>query len=158
MALTDQQLAGPLFTMRLIVSALLVGLVTFAGIAVYLGVTGPAPRPPELPIITYMGFGMLAVCGVLSFALPGLLAPNIVQKSVLTHSGDPAHALVMAHQTLLIISCALCEGPGFLCLIAYIVERQWPALVGAGLAAALIALRFPTADGVRSFVARYTRG
>jgi hypothetical protein len=62
------------------------------------------------------------------------------------------------YQTLLIIACALCEGPGFFCLIAYLVERQPLALGGAAVAAALIAIRFPTTERVRSWVRGYTGG
>jgi hypothetical protein len=159
MALTDQAISTRLMTMRIIVGALLMGLATFAGVAVFLNSNSPTPPPQEgPPLLTYLALGVVAVCGTLSFVLPTLLGPNLVKQAVLQQGGDPSSALLMAYQTLLIISCALCEGPGFLCLIAYIVEKQPLALLGAAAAGVLIALRFPTLDGVRLFINRYTRG
>lgn len=158
--MTDAELTKPVRTMQIIAAMLSFGLCMFGGMVAFLVANAPATESDRMPIITWMGLGMVAVLGTLSFAVPILFGPGIIQKSVLEAkaAGKPAEeGLLGAYQTMLIIGLAMCEGAGFVCLIGYLIEKQPLALGGAAVAMVLMLLRFPTLAGVREWLARAGR-
>jgi hypothetical protein len=157
-------LAGRVFTMRIIVFALIMGLVGFAGVAcflVYIEREGEPVRPIEgLPVLTLVAVGGLAAGVVASLAVPGLVFSNAQRQIVAgTWTAPPgvdpnsdlgkllrsdSVRLLGARQSELIVGLALLEGPALLALVAFLQEARPYALVLAAVAVILMLLRFPS--------------
>lgn len=160
MTAQDNRLSGHVRTMQIIAFAMILGPVLLAAVFLFLAQNdGRQAKEDQPPLITYVALGVAGVGCVLSIVVPNLLAANIVQQAALKSRGEGEgieHGLMMAYQTTLIIGLALCEGPGLFCLIAYFIERNYLAFIGAGLALLIMLARFPTEDRVRDWVRGYS--
>jgi tellurite resistance protein TehA-like permease len=160
----DAFFEASLRTMRIIVAALVAGVVTFLVIAVYLRQAGRMPAPPEMPTITYIAvpFG-LSVVAAYSF-LPNAVAAGARRRIAqgIWYRGPHAPALgrplsdreklLVVYNTRLIVGAALLESVAFYLLIAYLLEGIPWSLAGAVLFAGGIAAQFPTRPGVERWL------
>jgi len=160
--------AAMLMTMRIIVGSMLAGTLTFAAVAVFVGMSAqrekiqdaaaPAAGPraggqDPLPVVSLIMALLAAAAIPASFAVPGAAAQQALRTMNRQSSiGLDDAAFWRAYQTQLIVACGLLEGPAFANLIAFMVEQQWWSLGIAGFCAALIALRLPSAEGVEEWV------
>ncbi len=152
---------GRLRTMRIILGAMCVGVVSVAGIMIWQRQAEPLPAP-ELPLLTFAALGFAAFMAVFSVALPVFLQANW-RRQLRQPQGPPAagpapalspeDAWWLRYQTRLILQAALLEGAAFFQLIAYRLEGLAVSLgVAAGLLICLLML-FPTRAGVERWVA-----
>jgi len=153
-------------TMQIITVALLLGVVIFLGIALTMRAQGGFGEPPAQPLLTYLALG----CGLL-MAVGHLVLPDLalggMRRQIAQGTWQPtgedgqptgpvsqAAALLAFYQTRLLVTLALLEGGAFFCLIAYMLEGRLLAPLGASLLLGLMALRFPTRDGVEQWLDR----
>ena len=116
-------------------------------------------------MLCYMAAGVFAVASVLSFVIPSIIAKGQIAGA--SRPGfqlpipDQANSLVPAtlsgylasvYQVTLIIGLALLEGPAFFGTYVLMATGQWWTIAIPLIAIALMALRFPTAMRVRTWV------
>ena len=142
--------------LRIIVCALVFGLITFIGICAVIGpkAAQPALNPPgvpangNLPVLTVTAFLAAAIILPLSLARPGILGDSLRKKLAAAKplegkSMGDIPGLVAIYQTKTIMAAALSEGPAFLAAIAYLIEGNPIALALAVLLTGFVAIRFP---------------
>jgi hypothetical protein len=164
MALPDwrDELPGKVRAMQVIVAAMVLGCLVFAGVACIVSLTRAADKDQEL-LITYIALGV----AVLSL-FPRMIVPTIMvsagRKKILEQlrrktSGTDSRTApnrfdAWENETVgqltalllgkLIISVALMEGATFFLLVAYLLERSPICLLVAAFMIILLALHFPT--------------
>jgi hypothetical protein len=151
--------APQLLTMRIVHGALCMGVVTITAILGLLRMNGGKP-PAATPMISYVGFGMAAVCLPLSFLVPNLLSAGwrrqiAIGKWPLSIPAQPDSdaGWWSIFQSRLIVGMAMLEGAAFMQVIAYFVEGM-PLSLGVALGLLVVMLtRFPTRLGVESWIA-----
>ncbi len=160
-----ERLASRVRVLQIIAFGLLFGLSAFTGVVLFLRLGGQMNRPmPDLPIITFLAIGMLAVNVPLSLLIPNWMTQAALEgiaAGTWTPSRgrgpapvfrDDAERLFAVRQTTLIVTLALLEGPGFLGCIAYLVEGSPFALCVPAVAVVAMLLRFPTKWGTLGWV------
>ena len=143
-----------LLTLRIIVSALLVGVVALW--AVVLIISRSAGDRPELtgPLST-----ALLIFAAVATVLPIPLYRPIVNKTRREIANAPAQAghpgIAMRYlQVHTLISIALGEGLGMLAAVVYLLTRYQSAMLLAALGIILIVRQFPTRGQLDRFLAR----
>jgi hypothetical protein len=132
-------------------------------LAVVVFVLTPTARPggaPSQSLITMVACAMTAVLLPLSVVIPNLVVDSLRKKLAVGKyapakgslpTGDD-EALALIYQTRVTIAAAMTEGPAFLAVIAYMLERNPLAL---GLAIALLGclvMRTPTLPKVVAWI------
>ncbi len=152
---TSFNLQAHLQTMRILVFALVTGLATFTGVSLFI-VQDP-PRD-ELFMLSLIAPAFFVLEAGLSFFVPALMEKQLPQALAKQGKTSPTPMdLAMFFQTKLIVSSALLEGAGFLGVIAYIIEHRPMVLAVPALAIAMLALKFPSADQVETYIDRKQR-
>jgi hypothetical protein len=116
-------------------------------LAMFLGTSGLA-FSVVIPRLATAGMRRTLARGTFPTTRPAKPPPAPVQAYV---AGDTA-PLLQIYQTQVIIGSALCEGVTFFALIAYLLERHPAALATAITLIVCLALRFPTANHVNSWI------
>src|SRR5262249_23430011 len=80
--LSEEEIRPRVRAMQVIMSALLTGLAAFAGVVVFLGTQREGQPKPEVPLLTYISLGALALAGTASFLLPELLRGMVIRMSL----------------------------------------------------------------------------
>src|ERR1017187_1966142 len=133
----DRNLGTKVLTMRIIVGALVMGVVTFAAIAcfhVYGQQTADA-QTEKGSILSFVSLGVFTSGAVASFLVPALVFRHtLAQIAAGTWTApkgqdpkdfeDDAGKLLVARQTALIIGLALLEGPAFFACVAFRSEEH----------------------------------
>ncbi|MDB4637563.1 hypothetical protein OAK47_00385 [Planctomycetaceae bacterium] len=141
-------------TIQIIAAALMMGVVTFGGVAVVLqSKNDQVPDNNELPIL------LIVAC---VFTVIELGARQVVlmvfNQKLKTEIQDykegesSAEEFLGLYQTRLIISMALCEGAAFFSLIAVIVEGHWGGFAIAAFLLIIMGISFPTENKFREWV------
>ncbi|MEM1061654.1 MAG: hypothetical protein AAF532_09935 [Planctomycetota bacterium] len=134
-------------TIQIIVAALVVGCVTFGGIACVIAGDDLAFRE----------FGVLAIVAT-AFAAGAVVVSTVVRvvfdKQADRDAPQPADKLLSLFQNRAIVSAAVLEGATFLNLIVVIVENNAASLVTAGVLIAIMLIRLPTKRGIAEWVAK----
>src|SRR5262249_56995441 len=125
-------------TMRIIHGALCTGLVALTAVLAGQRMANNQP-PAALPLISYIGFGVAAVCLILSFVVPNLVQAGwrrriaAGQSPLLNDSTADRESLwLVLYQTRLILGMAMLEGAAFMQVIAFFVEGV-PLSLGVAL-------------------------
>jgi len=144
--------------LQIIVAALMLGVLTFGGVATFLAflTEHEVPQPPAVPAPPMLAYLAAAFATVLFVV--HLIVPMIVLRSSLQQVGSRSSVeeltpvdLVPSYIASTIVACALPEGAAFFNLVAVIIDRQYWSLGVAGAMLVLIAIRFPTVDGVTTW-------
>lgn len=144
--LTPEQRIRVMFIIWL---ALIMGVVTFG---IIIGIIGQEEAAgDDLPIMTYMGFGMAALMLVLSTFVPNLVGRNLfrqtMEKVKAEGNQDEEEILGTYYQiftTRMIIGLALLEGAAMLNLVAFMVENQILSFVPVGILLLVMIASIPT--------------
>jgi hypothetical protein len=144
-------------TVQIIAAALPAGVIAFLALVLYMvhvqnGGAG-LNMQGQLPLVSLLAVGFLAVQAVLSFVLPVSVARSGVRRiaaaSRETSPAADAGQLLGLYQTTLIVGLALLEGGCFFGCVAYLVEARPFVLAAVAVGLAFILLRFPTEGRVR---------
>lgn len=141
-----------LTTMRIIVFALSMGLLTFG--FVVNAFIGPADPPADEGSKMLAWFGLLL--GLVALVVHRFVG-SMVAGAAARNLPDDEHAakrqLMLGHQSGLIVSVAILEGAAFCCLLFYGFIVGEPMLMAmAGLLFFAILIKFPFPDGVRAAI------
>lgn len=130
--------------MQVIAGALLLGVLTFAAIAVFLVQFGSMPLHDGHPIVSMImaGFAFIQLIAA------GVVPPLVGQVSI----GATISDLIMTYRTRLILRYALCEGGCFANLVAYIVEGQWWTLAIVAALVFVLLTMFPTRTSLEHWI------
>lgn len=143
----------PIRTTRLVLVALVVGLVVFAGTSAFVRSTMP-PRA-ETDVVRVLPFVVGATFVVVAAAY------LVVRKTTLARlAASKAEALELARQGLLpgplhalaIVGAALLEGPGLLGAVTLLLGGPWYLVAAPLISALAIAVLIPTRAGVETLV------
>jgi hypothetical protein len=157
----DTQLSLYLRTMRIIVSALALGVMTLFVVVVVMRQQNPNRPVPDPPIITFIALGFAGLQFVLQAVIPNLMAAGARRRIAAGQwppgmgasvPADDLGKLCMLYQVRLVVGAALVEGAAFFLLIAYLLEGQIVALAGAAVMLALVLVRFPTRSGLEGWL------
>lgn len=156
---SQQQLDGIVRTSQILLAALAMGIVMFAGVVLF---AIPGDKPAEGRLLSVIAIAIGATNLVLCLVVPGFIAAANRRK--IAAGNWPAAErpefgaqtdfgrLAMVYQVKMIIGAALLEAGCFLALCAYMIERQVSSLaVTAVLLAALLA-HFPTHGRVAGWI------
>ena len=144
---------------QIVTVVLLLGLAGFAalGYSVYLEeLRRPPPRKP--PIVAYLGLGMLAGCTLLSFLLPGMIAPGMVARSRKEADSGPLAddlRLLASYETVNVVGTGLLLGPAYFCLLSLFAERSLLGLAAAAFSTGMVLARFPTCARAQAWADRW---
>jgi hypothetical protein len=144
--------------MQIIIAALAAGVGAFLAIALVLRAQGNWPKPPDTPMLTYVG---------LAFTVAVLIGHALVPSQIVTSGrrriarGTGAAASISSSDleqlcglflTQLLISAALLEGIAFFWLIVYLVEGNPLGIGIVLLCIGGILLKFPTRGAVEHWL------
>ena len=140
-------------TCQIIVVALGMGVLTFAGFVLFQSGLQVSLVPTATTLIgVFVAVGAI----VMSFVIPALISN--LSASRLQGSEEPADAainkLFAVFQTQLILGCAFLEGAGFLNVFFYQVSKSVFSLVAFSICVALLLVRIPTKGKIQTWIAK----
>jgi hypothetical protein len=139
--------------MQLIITALVMGVLFFMGIAIFQRASGNPPVSADQTLLTIA----LAVAAVMVFArcvVPGWMTSSARRQLLRQKAEIQDGRLLNIYQTQMIAGAALLEGPIFLLLIVYLIQGQLLSLAAGVLLTVGLALQFPTLAGVERWLER----
>jgi hypothetical protein len=142
------------FTLRIILFGLTMGLLVFAGIAVYLVQFGNGPMAPNNDLLSWVLLGCAAPMLILQFVMPSMILNSIRAKMLVRPTDHLYENLIGAYRAHVIIGWAMCEGAAFTVLIGYLLEGNVLLLAIAGVALILMLFRLPTQDSLNGWLER----
>jgi hypothetical protein len=158
----DELIARRMPVMRVIVAALVSGVLVFVGI-VHFGELGPAvplaPLPQVgLPVMTTSAAVFFLMAVMMAFVIPAVMTRTarrqVARNTSLMPGASDAEKLLNVYQSRTILGCAFLEGAGFFGTVAAMLEGHWAGMAVAGAAVALmVVLFFPTHGRVASWLA-----
>jgi len=145
---------------QIIAVALLLGLGSFAGIAVWLVQNQGGGLAAGMSVVTWVAMGAFVIEVPLSFIVPRLVIRRQVKGIVegKPPPGSPPIAdgitgqLAAVYQTSTILGLALLEGVGFLASTAYLLEGRIENLGIVGVVSIVMIMRFPTANRLLDWI------
>lgn len=146
-------LSGFVRVNQIIVVALATGLSTFTAFVVYQFINGPDPLNWKPGTLAITGWAFAGSAIPLSFIFPKLFSQAQMKLSSDDDVATLRSKLLQSYQTQVIIGCALLEGSGFLNSFAFMQEHHPASIVTSVVLIALIALRIPTEQRVRYWLA-----
>ena len=135
-------------SLRIMVSALLIGTISLTGTFVALQSTSTAPpaasgNTVEVFALMAGSLGAGALAGF--FAFPRILVRQGAVRLRQTLNDDEKAAMALRTMTIsTILRCALVEGPGLFGAVVYFITGQWAFLIAPALAIPLMLSQFPS--------------
>jgi protein-S-isoprenylcysteine O-methyltransferase Ste14 len=155
---------APVQPIQIIVFALMMGVLVFAGIATFLKINNPNPPNPNAQqpdLLPQIAVGMAAIMVAMRFVVPAMMAKGqlkAVRHSTLWQDERRRQgALYGVYQQRTIVEDAMLEGVSFFLIVAFIVTGQWWLLGVVGLLVALMAAWFPTKGRIENFIQEQTQ-
>jgi len=143
-------LQGMIRTLRIIVAALAIGVVVFAGYSIYANPGQPLALGTNLDTLGWAMLGFGALQGVLGLVLPPIIFRKLAaQQAALApfakHGPEMLKVLGVQQRiiTSTIIGCAMFEGGAFANLVAFLTGRDLANLAAAGVLLLGILAHFP---------------
>ncbi len=153
----ESELNKRVLQLRIIICALLSGIVALATVAIFVRMQGQFKNAMPSDVLLYVGLGFTACTGLAYVFVPESIVRATrrrIAHQPVSQAGNQSGAaqewtrLCDLYVTQTIVSAALLEGTAFLWLIYFLMTGEWYMLT-IGLAAALfIALKFPSTDGL----------
>jgi hypothetical protein len=148
-------------TLRIIVTALALGVVAFAAATTVIrSMDNAGPQPAGLQFITLMALGFTPVAFVISRIVPAVMTKTArakLQSNDLGAFKSETELLAGQYISNNIVAAALLEGTAFFNLVAYMIEGHPLSLgLGVGLALAIMSM-FPTRERMANWIAQQTR-
>jgi hypothetical protein len=142
-------------TLRLVVIALIVGLLSFVGVALWLTTTTPPPPNPSAALF-WAVLGGLAISELAAyFLLRAAIVASARRQFQAGGSPDTGYsALTGIYFTVTLIGIAMAEGIGLFAAILLLIMGDTRLLLVAGAALAAKLALFPTENRYRSFIQR----
>ncbi len=139
-------------TMQIIAFVMVMGIVTLLVLGAFVTVgDNQGGRQGNLPIISLVAAGYLAIGIPLSFILPRVMAAKAIRQGFATPDFGRS-GLLMVWQSTFLISRALLEGVGILGGVAFLVDGHWLGLAVAIVVVTLMLLTFPTQERIKEWV------
>lgn len=138
------------WTMQVICGGLMMGVMTFLGIAVFLHIEKGAQPAPATPIVAYMAAGMAALTIIVRLVISSPVVKSGIKQITAIRPVNDIQKLDLygVYQTKMIVSCALLEGAAFFNLVAFIIDGQLWTLGIVAVLLALMVVGFPTFERV----------
>jgi hypothetical protein len=165
MAFPDDRdlLDQPIRTMRIIIVALIVGVLFFMGFVIFQRQAQNQPAAPQEPLFTYVALANACMILVAFFLLPRFLMASL-RRGPTPSAGaggftpqiqaeDTVRLRVLWH-TRTIMRAALLEGATFFLLVAYLLEGMDVSLIVAFLFVVGLVCLFPTRARVENWMER----
>jgi hypothetical protein len=153
----------PIRTMRIILVALIVGVLFFMGFVIFQRQAQNQPAAPQEPLVTYVALANAGMILVAFFLLPRFLTASLRRgptpfggaggSSPQMQAEDTFRLRVLWH-TRTLLRAALLEGATFFLLVAYLLEGMDVSLMVACLFVAGLACLFPARAGVENWMER----
>jgi hypothetical protein len=128
----------------ILVGALMLGLISFASIAIFVVQSTDQPVRPEAKILSFIGLGGAAVMSVLRFVVPGMISAAGTRRKPEQSPQDHRSQLAVVYAQKTLIGGALLEGAGFLNCVAYITSQSLLNLGAVALLLTIMAVTFPS--------------
>jgi hypothetical protein len=146
----NEPLQGLIRTLRIIVAALALGVIAFAGYAIFSRIGQPRALGGNLDTLGVIMLGFGATQGVLGIVLPAVMfravpVPAAAAAQFAVHGPETAKILgIQARiQTATIVGCAMFEGGAFANLTAYLTQGDLLNLIAAGVLLLGVLVHFP---------------
>jgi hypothetical protein len=157
---SDEHARGAVRGIQILVGALMAGMLTFAGIAIVTNLSGDKPRQKNSEVLVYLATGATVVALVVRVVVSSIMTKTLRRKiaagttpdALLPADATDADRLLWAYRQILVFEGALCEGPGFFVLVAFIVTGQWWLLAVVAILLGLLAMLIPTFDRAEDWV------
>lgn len=150
----NQQPTPSILVCQIIAGALMMGVITFAGVTIVSHFNNPPQGAGNndstmfIVAVVFTVFDLLARFIVLK-VMDRNMAGKIADRE---EEGLVPEDILSAFQTRLIISLALLEGVAFFCLIAFMIEHRWEAFGLAMFLLLMMGMNFPTENKFRNWV------
>jgi hypothetical protein len=141
--MSNSTAAEPVASLRstqILVVALILGVVTFAAVAAFMGPVGQ-PFPPVVSGLDAIESAAIAVSigmAAASFVIPAKILEVARERS--------DHPRAEAFRTSRLIAGAMCEGPALLWCVALLLTGKWWYLAPIALLIGLLVLHIPSRD------------
>lgn len=138
---------------QIIASALMAGVMIFAGVAFFIA----KGDGPQLPMLSLMAVGFAGVATVMRFVVPMVIV-NGGKRQLNQSSGDEQRSLLAGlYQTKMIVGMAVLEGAAFFNLVAYITEKQFWSYGVVAFLLGVMAISFPSQGQFESWAEEMKR-
>jgi hypothetical protein len=150
---------------RIIIAALMAGVLSFLAASVVLVMQGAGAGPgngagaPPSPFLSYyVAPPAVGVCLLVAAFVPRFVTARFRRLVIRSLDLESAQAgadlapLLNSYRTQLIVSAALCEWAAFFATICYMIEGSKIALLVAAVALAAVALHFPGQSGAEQWL------
>lgn len=137
-------------TMQIICGALMMGVLSFLGVAAFIRFGKGVQPAPAFPIVAYIAAGMAALMIIVRFVVPLLVTKTAIRQITTIRPLNDIRKLDLygVYQTQMIVGCALLEGAAFFNLVAFIIHGELWTLGIVAVLLAIMAANFPTLERV----------
>jgi hypothetical protein len=148
-----------LLVMQIIAAALMIGVITFLGVALFMVYgqrNGQGLGPPnDLPIVSLVAIAMFVINTPLAFFLPNQLAKPALRQIAAVPEKEREYdisKLLGVRQATMLVGLALLEGTAFCACIGFLLDADVGSLIVVGLSLLLMLALFPTRNRVRNWL------
>jgi hypothetical protein len=154
----DSEVDQVVRTLRIVMVAMLAGVVGFGAIAVILVVGGNIATQPQNANMLLAVLACFAVTGIVAYVVVRTALTGNVRRSCEGLAVDqvPAATLLKGFQMITLIGGALAEGVSFFGIVILLVTGAWLALAAPAVGVVLIALQAPSRDKFKRFAGSVT--
>lgn len=153
----DDIVGKRLDVLRIIVAAMIGGLVAFSLVALFVARASTQPVDLEAAKLLYLLLVGVAVIDVPAYFVLRRRAIYTARQQLDKEgeSGDPMEAAHRAYATALIMRCAMAEGLGLLGALSCFLTRDSYGLIAAGLSALFLMAQFPKRDRIEELASQF---
>ena len=140
-------------TCQIIVAALCMGVLTFAGVTLMRGGFQVVLKPT---LTTLIGVFAAVSAIAMSFIVPAIVGNSSASRPSVANepTTESITKLFSVYQVQLILGCAFLEGAAFLNVFLYQTSQSILSLASAAICVALMLVRIPTKSKIQAWIAR----
>lgn len=151
----DTDLGPKLTPLRIIVIAMVTGMLLFGAVALGLGPL--IPQDAALAKILLLALGGVGAAELIGFLALRAVVTGAIRRKIATANRTPADSeLFPGYATLTLVRSAMCEGFGLFAITVLLLTGNKAALLAAGLPLVLLVIGMPSLDAFRQFRDRVT--